>query len=113
MDFFSEILGQFLTKKNDFENQSCAVIDLQFQIDPNIYKIFMAIFIDLWPLVTLLLIIESEIFTYFIAVFGTCSGKCLCSIPRAKSYSQKCLPVTIPSPTFFRTSFNSKSLGSH
>ena len=49
MDFFSEILGQFLTKKNDFENQSCAIIDLQFQIDPNIYNIFMAIFIDLWP----------------------------------------------------------------
>ena len=49
MDIFSEILGQFLTKKNDFENQSCAIIGLQFQIDPNIYNIFMAIFIDLWP----------------------------------------------------------------
>ena len=31
----------------DFENQNCAEIDLQYQIDPNTQNIFMAVFIDL------------------------------------------------------------------
>ena len=33
----------FWHKKNDFENQNCAIVDLPFQIDPNTYNIFMAV----------------------------------------------------------------------
>ena len=33
--------------ENGFENQNFAIFDLQYQIKPNIYNLFMAVFIDL------------------------------------------------------------------
>ena len=45
----SEKFRQFLTEKNDFKCENCAVFDLQFQNDRKAKNIFMAIFIVLWP----------------------------------------------------------------
>ena len=42
----SERFGQFLTQKNYFESQNCAVFDLQFDLKrPKGQKYFMAVFI--------------------------------------------------------------------
>ena len=35
--------------ENDFENQNCAIFDLQYQIKPNTWNSFMVVFIDPMP----------------------------------------------------------------
>ena len=61
MKFFFVKIQLIFDIENGFENQNLAIFDLQYQIKPNTWNLFMAEIIDIWLLNSAKLSCSSEV----------------------------------------------------